>query len=477
MDTNILYNTKSDSLYILIYKLGKGAYSTVWFSIELSNFVSNLTNKKITISCKALKIHNAGDYDEGIIETKINEMLPNSNSKSIYINYPVSSFIYKKKIVIVVYNVAVGSLYDVSKFFNKKLPIAFVKAVLPQIIKSVEIMQELGYVHTDIKPENFLLVGTNKLQDDILKYVTQYNLYDKIYSIKGIVMKVKKNMTAIPNAISKILDKLINDISSEFDLQERTEDNDGHGNKNDEHHINQSTNNRKSESESESETDSEEYNNETETESDLETYESNDNEYSELNDKFNIKKIFLDTSDDKSESKTTESFIDMNASVEYIQKYIDNPKILLTDFGLMRKDVHERTIQTRYYRAPEIIFGLPYDKSIDLWSLGCSIYELITGEILFDIDKDESLNQYNKDLIHVKLFIEKLEDAKYENILSLAYASPRLEYIFNADDTLKFVKHINLNNWRSHESISGLDTNVITMIDNLLQIDPTKRHL
>jgi len=39
---------------------------------------------------------------------------------------------------------------------------------------------------------------------------------------------------------------------------------------------------------------------------------------------------------------------------------------------------------SRFYRAPEIILGMRYDHQIDLWSLGCVVYELFTGRILFD---------------------------------------------------------------------------------------------
>ncbi|XP_051538262.1 serine/threonine-protein kinase PRP4 homolog [Myxocyprinus asiaticus] len=38
---------------------------------------------------------------------------------------------------------------------------------------------------------------------------------------------------------------------------------------------------------------------------------------------------------------------------------------------------------SRFYRAPEIVIGKPYDYGIDMWSVGCTLYELYTGKILF----------------------------------------------------------------------------------------------
>lgn len=43
-------------------------------------------------------------------------------------------------------------------------------------------------------------------------------------------------------------------------------------------------------------------------------------------------------------------------------------------------------VQSRSYRAPEVILGLPYDEKIDLWSLGCILAELYSGEVLFPND-------------------------------------------------------------------------------------------
>ena len=36
-------------------------------------------------------------------------------------------------------------------------------------------------------------------------------------------------------------------------------------------------------------------------------------------------------------------------------------------------------IQSRFYRSPEVILGLPYEMAIDMWSLGCILAELLTG--------------------------------------------------------------------------------------------------
>ena len=40
-------------------------------------------------------------------------------------------------------------------------------------------------------------------------------------------------------------------------------------------------------------------------------------------------------------------------------------------------------IQSRFYRSPEVMLGLPYGVPIDMWSLGCILVEMHTGEPLF----------------------------------------------------------------------------------------------
>ena len=38
---------------------------------------------------------------------------------------------------------------------------------------------------------------------------------------------------------------------------------------------------------------------------------------------------------------------------------------------------------SRFYRAPEIVLGMQWGRGVDLWSLGCTAYELATGRVCF----------------------------------------------------------------------------------------------
>lgn len=59
-------------------------------------------------------------------------------------------------------------------------------------------------------------------------------------------------------------------------------------------------------------------------------------------------------------------------------------KLKIIDFGTscFTNEVSYSYIQSRFYRAPEVILGAKYDKMIDIWSLGCIIAELFTGDPL-----------------------------------------------------------------------------------------------
>lgn len=62
-------------------------------------------------------------------------------------------------------------------------------------------------------------------------------------------------------------------------------------------------------------------------------------------------------------------------------------------------------VQTRQYRSPEVILGQGYSTPIDLWSLACMIFELLTGDFLFDPKQGDD---YSRDEDHLALMTELL---------------------------------------------------------------------
>ncbi|XP_050191019.1 homeodomain-interacting protein kinase 3 [Myiozetetes cayanensis] len=61
-------------------------------------------------------------------------------------------------------------------------------------------------------------------------------------------------------------------------------------------------------------------------------------------------------------------------------------RVKVIDFGSashVSKTICSTYLQSRYYRAPEIILGLPFCEAIDMWSLGCVIAELFLGWPLY----------------------------------------------------------------------------------------------
>jgi serine/threonine-protein kinase SRPK3 len=499
--SNYLYNDITDTFYILIYKLGSGSYSNVWFSLEFENFHSKIKNKKqLKINPRALKIHNEECYEQGETEMEINKyILDNLKKKSPYINYPLSSFVYDETYFIVVYDVAIGSLYDVMKLFNKQLPIEFVNAIIPQLIKPVEFIHKCKFIHTDIKPENYLLMGLDKLQKEIVEYSSGYNLGDKLKKI-GSLKKIKYSDLENDKIISDQLNKFLKLVSKNFSLIGNilSNESDDEINNCDDMYDNLSIHSTHSfYSIMSDESKEEDY----ET---VSSYDSRDEEYELSIDNFHtdklVKILFKKDSDKYNKTnrqqKISNQMEEKNKERELKQKYLSetyfsNPIVKLTDFGtMMRFGETNGTIQTRYYRAPEIILGHKFNEKIDLWSLGCSIYELATGKILFYTCKDSLINKYDVDLVNVRMMIEKIEPEQKTELLKLIYKSKRKKYFINKNNCLNYFKKIDDNIWindfeknnhnddNSHisSSISPNLIDMVSLIKNFLNINPKCRN-
>lgn len=67
-------------------------------------------------------------------------------------------------------------------------------------------------------------------------------------------------------------------------------------------------------------------------------------------------------------------------------------RIKVIDFGSSCKEnqVVHGIVQSPFYRAPEVLLGIvPFSLPIDMWSLGCILFEIHTGETLFEGRRDD----------------------------------------------------------------------------------------
>ena len=76
-------------------------------------------------------------------------------------------------------------------------------------------------------------------------------------------------------------------------------------------------------------------------------------------------------------------------------KFENKSSVKVIDFGSACQEGRKvfDYVQSRYYRAPEIVLEAGYDRSIDIWSMGCILYELLTGTALFPAESEEELFQ------------------------------------------------------------------------------------
>ena len=436
----IYYDEYSDNLYILVYIIGSGASADVWFAIEFKFFVKNIKNKKMDIDCKALKIFFENNTSEYRREKKLNNILKLDGVYCEYINYPVSNFTCNDGDIIV-YDV-MYDLYKLCKLYTFNFDDKFKNKIIDQMKDSINFVHLCGYIHTDIKIDNFLLEALDYKQNEILKYVKQY-------SFKKILNKNfnKNNFTKIFDIIKNDLVEFINNLYKKFNVKN---DNNSDKDRNykddediedDEEYINNQDNNSEISDDNKTKNSADsDYQSSYKTSNS--SFNSNYNEFEKKYDKFHLNKLFEYGNEDNSEDNNEEEIQNNDNNKKFLNKYLINPKLKLTDFGLIKKNEVSETTNARNYRCPKIILGYKCDKELDYWSLDLTIYELINGKMLYSYHKTKEHEYYNNDLISLKLILEKSNKKEYTEYLELIKKSNRCNYILSSDDSLLFYKNL-----------------------------------
>lgn len=152
-----------------------------------------------------------------------------------------------------------------------------------------------------------------------------------------------------------------------------------------------------------------------------------------------INKIFNDDFDMDDDSRIYN--VDMDTGLPINNVNINKAEIQIIDFGntISFDDAidDEDDIQTRSYRPPEVLIGLGYNYKADMWSLGCTLFELITGKRLIKT-KNEIDVSYAEDQIVLTQIYSILGNIP----LDLCLLSPRRHIHFDNDLRIKSYKKI-----------------------------------
>jgi serine/threonine protein kinase len=157
-------------------------------------------------------------------------------------------------------------------------------------------------------------------------------------------------------------------------------------------------------------------------------------------------------------------------------KYFQNPLIKLTDFGFFchNSEQFNESFGTRYYMAPEIILMGPCNDKVDIWAIGCMLYELVTGEILFDPHSDE---RGSTNFHHLEMIVNLCGNFNKHLLKKTEYAykyfkkDTLIDIIYDNDFNLSLVEKIN-NKLDAHNI---KDVKLSQLLASILQIDPKNR--
>lgn len=373
--------------YIILKKIGYGKNAHVWmvYAYKIDKYV-------------AMKIQDHEVYHDGCREVNIHKAIYNAtlNSKEdIHVARMLDFFIYQSdetKFVCSIYDLYAHGLHILLQSGKLKygLQINIVKNICTQILLGLKFLHEtVNVIHCDLKPANILFKGHMNSNIKAINSFEESGFREKYIDLSS---KYKNDYKILEQELEELARESVKEIDQN-DIEK------------DEHKENIKDEIEEEEYLSDTNDDDDEieimydesdlHNKRTQSVPDLTQY-LNDMEIHNLDEFYEFEEVLnrraLGISTDN------ESIID--------DKYIEDCKIAITDFGnsyFAEKRSSTMEVQDRFYRAPEVILNFQYSYECDIWSLGCIVYELLTGFILFEPE----IQPATKDIHHLFL-MEKL---------------------------------------------------------------------
>ncbi|KAG7925499.1 hypothetical protein KL925_004514 [Ogataea polymorpha] len=404
-----LGETYKDGRYVLVRKLGWGHFSTVWLAKDTQE------NRHVAMKVvRSAKSYRETAIDEIKLLSKINHTDPQHPGHRHLIKL-LDYFDHQGPNgthICMVFEVLGENLLSlIRRYKHKGLPIKFVKQIAKQILLASDFLhRQCGIIHTDIKPENILL----EIEDveKLVKYLEDSQRERKL--LRRVSSKLKESGG---EASSSSLDEEKRQIPFRKSRHSRRQT--------------LVTGSQPLPSPLRSKSSSFFV---SPLQSSISTFAGRTvgnipirSETSHQDLQFLLDKSFKE-SDPFSAEPPREDELDDD----------DLITVKIADLGNACW-VHRHftdDIQTRQYRAPEVILGANWGCSSDIWSVGCLLFELLTGDYLFDPTEGPT---FSKNDDHLAQIIELVGPIS-RHVLEEGYNTKR--YFHSDMKTLRQIKNL-----------------------------------
>ncbi|KAG2412060.1 protein kinase dsk1 [Aspergillus terreus] len=359
--------TYNNGRYVVVRKLGWGHFSTVWLSRDTT------TGKHVALKV----VRSAAHYTETAIDeikllNRIVQAKPSHPGRKHVVSL-LDSFEHRGPHgvhVCMVFEVLGENLLGLIKRWNHRgIPMPLVKQITKQVLLGLDYLhRECGIIHTDLKPEN-VLIEIGDVEQIVKTYV-------KEEAKKEEHKEDNRNGRRRRRTLITGSQPLPSPLNTSFDFK--------HSSHNSHSSLSQM----------------------------VSSDSSTPHEAPSMKELLGIKD---EDEHQKQREKTTDLLerevsgisLDKTPSKSSDEPECDIISVKIADLGNACWVGHHFTndIQTRQYRSPEVILGSKWGASTDVWSMACMVFELITGDYLFD---PQSGTKYGKDDDHIAQIIELL---------------------------------------------------------------------
>ncbi|KAM3147844.1 hypothetical protein pb186bvf_000172 [Paramecium bursaria] len=397
--------------YVTIQKLGWGHFSTVWLSkdFKYNTYVAIKVQKsaenyleaaydEVEILQKVAQNVHSKEWVEKLKTYKQTNKITRDDSHVVQL---LNSFVYKgpygSHFCMVFEILGVNLLEVIKRYEFKGIPINLCKKIAKEVLIGLQFLHEVcGVIHTDLKPENVLLQLSKEEIEDIIDngQLTKNQIFKDRLEVYHKLLGIQEPRATTNDDSCQTTETQIHIETKKLTKTQKRK-------------LQRKQNKQKKQQ------------------------QENSQQIPEIQHQSSIVEI-------KQEYPQQINIFQLNKEKISFKQTKSDFSIKVADLGNACWTHHQFStlIQTRQYRSPEVLIGSKYNCSADLWSFACMIFELLTGDFLFEPRKGGNFSKNDDHLAQIQELVGKFP-------LKFSQRGLKSKRYFNKDGNLHRIPVLN----------------------------------